>query len=221
MKISKTVEDYLKQIFLASLSAAGGMVSLKEVARLMEVTPGTTTSMMKTLTALGLVDYRAREGVQLTDCGEREALKTIRRHRLIEKFLTEVLGLDWAEVHEEADALEHVVSDRILGRLDQMLGYPRWGPHGKPIPTKNGSVPDRDLVRLSELAEGKKAVVAEVEENSPKFLKYLHERGLLIGTALTLVHHDEEGNTVEVKFDHGDTVIMGLQAANAILVESA
>src|SRR5215217_938715 len=134
-----TVENYLKTLYSEQQRAqAGELVPMGSVAAAMNVTPGTATSMIKALAESGLVDYEPRGGVRLTTKGEKLALHVLRRHRLVELFLVEVLGLDWSEVDEEAEELEHAISDKVLARIDHTLGHPHFDPHGDPIPSSKG-----------------------------------------------------------------------------------
>ena len=135
---TSTVENYLKQLYLEQRGEDGGMVPMGRVAAAMGVVPGTATSMVKALADSGLVEYEPRGGVRLTRSGEQLALHVLRRHRLVELFLVKVLGLDWSVVHDEADMLEHAISDRVLERMDALLGHPTADPHGDPIPTAKG-----------------------------------------------------------------------------------
>ncbi len=137
---SSTVEDYLKTLYAVHQSSGDATnVPIGRLASAMGVVPGTATSMMKALADAGLVEYASRAGVRLSPRGERLALHVLRRHRIVELFLVEVLGLDWSVVHEEADLLEHAISDRVLEKLDLLLGSPRFDPHGDPIPTSEGT----------------------------------------------------------------------------------
>jgi DtxR family Mn-dependent transcriptional regulator len=131
---TSTVENYLKNLYLEQHAAAGEMVSMGRIATAMNVVPGTATSMVKALADSGLVQYEPRSGVRLTHSGEQLALHVLRRQRLLEVFLVKILGLDWSVVHDEADQLEHAVSDRVLDRMDALLGHPKVDPHGDPIP---------------------------------------------------------------------------------------
>src|SRR5829696_3443057 len=134
---SSTVENYLKAIHQGQsvLSADQRLVPMGQVASALSVTPGTATTMVKALAESGLAEYEPYSGVRLTSAGERLALVVLRRHRLVELFLVQVLGMSWDEVHEDAEQLEHVVSERLIERIDEMLGHPTQDPHGDPIPT--------------------------------------------------------------------------------------
>src|SRR5436305_3179496 len=135
---SSTVENYLKQIYLEQQSLGPDLVPMGRLATAMAVTPGTATTMIKALAEANLVTYEPRTGVRLTKAGEQLALHVLRRHRLVELFLVKVLGLDWSEVHDEAEELEHAVSDKVLERIDALLEHPRVDPHGDPIPPAKG-----------------------------------------------------------------------------------
>ena len=139
---SSTVENYLKQLYLEQQTAPEQVVPMGRIASLMGVVPGTATSMVKALADAGLVNYEPRGGVMLTRAGEQLALHVLRRHRLVELFLVKVLGLDWSEVHDEAEELEHAISDKVLERMDALLERPSVDPHGDPIPTARGKVSD-------------------------------------------------------------------------------
>ena len=139
---SSTVENYLKTIYLGSASAGSArrLLAMGQLASALGITPGTATTMVKTLAESGLVKYEPYTGVALTRAGEKLAALVLRRHRLVELFLVQVMGLRWDEVHEEAELLEHVVSDRLIDRMDEMLGRPEVDPHGDPIPRADGSI---------------------------------------------------------------------------------
>src|SRR5438477_1181507 len=157
---SVTVENYLKQLYLEQQQhAPGELVSMGRLAAVMGVVPGTATTMMKALADSGLVAYEPRGGVRLTRGGEQLALHVLRRHRLLELFLVRVLGLDWSEVHDEAEELEHVISEKVIARIDEVLGHPSTDPHGDPIPTAKGRLPDSRLTSLLDCQIGKRFTV--------------------------------------------------------------
>ena len=138
---SSTVENYLKQILVESIQAESSEVAMGKVAECLQVTPGTATTMMKSLEKKGWLKYRPRKGVMLTSAGRKVGMNMLRRHRLLETFLVETLGLDWGEIHDEAEELEHAISEKVLEKLDEFLGRPSHDPHGDPIPTKRGTMP--------------------------------------------------------------------------------
>src|SRR6266704_2787617 len=147
---SSTVENYLKAIYLgqSALSRDVRLVPMGQVAASLGVTPGTATTMVKALAESGLAEYEPYSGVRLTAAGEKLAGLVLRRHRLVELFLVQVMGMSWAEVHDEAEKLEHVVSERLIERIDEMLGHPTHDPHGDPIPTSEGTLAARHLDSL-------------------------------------------------------------------------
>jgi DtxR family Mn-dependent transcriptional regulator len=219
---SSTVENYLKQIYLEQQGAAvppGGLVPMGKLAGAMAVTPGTATTMIKALSEANLVTYEPRTGVRLTKAGEQLALHVLRRHRLLELFLVKVLGLDWSEVHEEAEHLEHAVSEKVLERMDALLGYPAADPHGDPIPTSKGKVATPKLASLAECDVGAPVRIARISDQEPAFLQFLHRSGLTPGVAVSVAARDEQGDNVRVKVG-GKAVALGMGAAGKILVEA-
>src|SRR5262244_3093715 len=147
---SSTVENYLKAIYQGqhALESDDHLVSMGHVAATLRVTPGTATTMIKALAESGLAEYAPYSGVRLTPAGERLAALVLRRHRLVELFLVQVMGMKWDEVHEDAEQLEHVVSERLIERIDEMLGRPTHDPHGDPIPAPDGSIAQRHFDNL-------------------------------------------------------------------------
>src|SRR5262250_2196203 len=144
---SSTVENYLKAIHQGQTALPSGerLVPMGQVASALGVTPGTATTMVKALAESGLADYEPYSGVRLSSAGERLAGLVVRRHRIVELFLVQVMGMSWAEVHEEAEQLEHAVSERLIERIDEMLGHPTHDPHGDPIPSAEGRLPTDHL----------------------------------------------------------------------------
>ncbi len=179
---TSTVENYLKALYDEQQHAGGGLVATGAVAASMSVTPGTATAMVKALAESGLVDYEPRGGVRLSAKGEKLALHVLRRHRLVELFLVEVLGLDWSEVDEEAEELEHAISDKVLAKIDELLKYPSVDPHGDPIPTSKGKLPSRTLASLVECDLGRTVRVARVMDQNPAFLHFVDRHHLNPGT---------------------------------------
>lgn len=216
---SATVEDYIKHIYLASEKRTEVEVPMGQIAEALGVVPGTATTMMKTLSDAGLVRYAPRVGVELTAPGRRLALHVLRRHRLIEQFLVEVLGFDWSEVHDEAEQLEHVVSERLLDRIDALLGHPTVDPHGDPIPTAEGEV---DLSRLESLVNcplNTKLTVARISDQDTEFLNYVAQSGLNPGASLVVEKRSMNAESVGLRLAAGEkSLSFGLGAAAKILV---
>lgn len=198
---SDTVENYLKAILVAQLQAADARaaVPMGLLARRLGVVPGTATTMAKHLEKTGLARYAPRKGLRLTDHGRTLAVQVLRRHRLIEYFLVETLGMDWADIHEEAERLEHAISDRVLERIDALLGHPEVDPHGDPIPTRDGRIPAVDTQSLADSAPGQSVVVERVLRQDPAFLQFVGERGLSPGSRVEVVRQEKAGGLVEVR----------------------
>jgi DtxR family Mn-dependent transcriptional regulator len=218
---TSTVEDYLKTILLEEPPGPEERVPMGQIAVSLGVAPGTVTAMMKTLGDSGLVDYEPRGGVRLTPAGRQLATHVLRRHRLIELFLVEVVGLDWSEVHGEAELLEHAVSERLIERIDQLLGNPSVDPHGDPIPSRSGKVETREHPSLLGCPTGTPLRVVRVTDQSAEFLRLVERSRLRPGSRLTVTARDEAADTVELRLDGGLSLSLGQRAASKILVEPA
>ena len=219
---SPTVENYLKQIYLEQQQAAAPdeLVPMGKLATAMGVVPGTATSMVKALADSGLVAYEPRGGARLTRGGEQLALHVLRRHRLVELFLVKVLGLDWSEVHAEAEELEHAISDKVLERIDALLDRPRVDPHGDPIPPAKGKPIDFTRHRSLATCEIRKRLrVARVLDQNPSFLQFVERCGLTPGSQLIVESRDPNAAAVVVKPSDAPNATFGLDAAAKILVE--
>lgn len=216
---SSTIENYLKAILsLSQQTGCGERVQTGDLAERLSVTSGTVTTMMKHLAARELVDYMPRQGIKLTSTGQDAATEVLRRHRLVELFLVEVMHLDWAEVDEEAEVLEHVVSDRMLARMDEMLGYPTHDPHGDPIPTKAGEIPTQELTPLAECEAGDYRI-ARILGDDPPFLNWLKERALVPGSALCVGERDDFAGTITVSpCDSTAPLHIGIDSATRLLL---
>src|SRR4249920_3632418 len=180
---SSTVENYLKAIHQGQSALPRGqrLLPMGQVATALGVTPGTATTMVKALAESGLAEYEPYSGVRLTKAGERLAGLVIRRHRLVEAFLVQVMGMSWAEVHEEAEQLEHAVSDRLIERIDAMLGRPAYDPHGDPIPDPEGVLTPRHLDNLLTCPMGTPLKVTRIADQDPAFLHFIEENDLKPG----------------------------------------
>ena len=216
---SSTVENYLKRLYVEQQRNDGKIVAMGRLAETMDVSPGTATSMVKVLAKSGLVDYEPRGGSMLTEKGRQLALHVLRRHRLVELFLVQVLGLDWSEIHEEAERLEHAVSDKVLDRIDQFLGYPSVDPHGDPIPSANGEFTMRQLNSLSDCKTGQRVRIARVLDQDTRFLKLINRYGLLPGTLVVITNRDVLADAITLDPDGNSPVTLGLSAASKISVE--
>ncbi|MGQ0637605.1 MAG: metal-dependent transcriptional regulator [Planctomycetaceae bacterium] len=217
---SLTVENYLKAILQLTIAHHTDSVSTGQVAAAVHVSPGTVTSMLKTLSESGLAVYRPYEGVSLTKPGRTLALRMLRRHRLLELFLVKTLDLTWDQVHAEAENMEHAVSDMLIDRIDEFLGHPAADPHGDPIPTAEGSMRDSAAaaVPLSTCASKTKVRLARVTNQQPEFLRYLADSGLTLGSALTVEDNSAAAGIVTAKVGR-KVISLGHPAAGQLLVE--
>ena len=218
--ITSTVENYVRQLYLEQRSAEGEMILMGRLAAAMGVVPGTATSMVKALADAGLVEYQPRSGVRLAASGEKLAIHMLRRHRLIELFLVKVLGLDWSTVHDEADALEHAISDQVLERIDKLLGHPATDPHGDPIPTSKGHVHEPRRMSLANCPVGKRQRIARVLDQDPEFLQFIERQGLMPGATITVGDREAAAEAVKIRIPRRPETSLGLAAAAKILVES-
>jgi DtxR family transcriptional regulator, Mn-dependent transcriptional regulator len=184
-RISAAIQDYLKAIY--TLGLTNPQVTTSLLAEHIGFKPASVTGMLKTLAELNLVSYTPYHGVELTVAGRRIALEVVRHHRLIELYLVEALGYSWDEVHDEAEALEHVISEKLEARIAARLGYPSFDPHGDPIPTLEGTLPTGDDVSLAGLLVGDTAEIVRVRDQHPERLRYLADLGLVPGANLEVV----------------------------------
>ncbi|MEM1183426.1 MAG: metal-dependent transcriptional regulator [Planctomycetota bacterium] len=218
---TSTVEDYVKAIYLLQNDAPTGEATVARLAATLGVTKGSVTSMVRKLREAKLADSERYGGIRLTRRGRDLAIDMIRRHRLIEVFLVETLGFDWAEVHEEAERLEHALSKKVLDRLDAFLGRPSIDPHGDPIPDAQGKLEKGDFIRLSELSTGDQGEVARVSDQDPGFLAFAAQHGLKPGTRFGIVAVVPEAESLSVKAERKSAVSLSFAAASKIWVSTA
>jgi len=218
---TSTVEDYLKCI-LQEQQMCAGLVPMGRIAVALEVASGTVTAMVKALSESGLVEYEPYSGVSLTEAGRQLATHVLRRHRLIELFLVEVMGMDWGDVHEEAEDLEHAVSERLVERMDEMLGHPAVDPHGDPIPSPQGVLEEQHHHDLLDCPEDSRLRVTRVRDQSSSFLRLVEKRGLRPGNFLRVEERDAAAEAVHLRLEEsGSLVSLGFGAASKIFVEDA
>ncbi len=216
--ISHAMEDYLKAIY--KLQQTISPVPTSALADQMNLSPASVTNMCKKLAELHLLNHEPYQGVTFTEAGEKLALEIIRHHRLLELYLAEALNVPWDKVHEEAEKLEHVISEDLEERMAAALGDPRFDPHGAPIPTKTGTIFQPPSKPLSQMHAGNHLVVIEVDDADPELLRYLGKIGLYPGTKLTLQEYAPfEGPLTLQIGEHQHTI--GHQAAKAVLVAIA
>lgn len=213
---SQSIEDYIKAIF--QIGSGDSRVQTSAIAERLDVRPASVSNMMRRLTKLGLVEHEPYRGVTLTDEGDRLARRMIRRHRLIERFLSEYLEYPWDEVHAEAESVEHAVSQRFVEALDLLLQNPRTDPHGAPIPASDGSMVEPGYPRLSELEVGETAVVRRVSDSDAELLRCLGELGVRPNADLEIIELGPQGDPVTLRV--GDRIChLGQAAARSVFVE--
>ena len=214
----QAIEDYLKTIY--KLAQEESPVSTSRLAEARQVKPASVTGMIQRLDKLNLVDYQKHYGVTLTEAGEKIALEVLRHHRLLETYLIEALGFSWDEVHEQADILEHVISEKLEERIAAVLNYPRFDPHGDPIPTKEGKMPTREteMLNLTSAAVGSTVCVARIlHDEDAELLRYLAELGLVMGAELHLLEQAPFEGPLTLLVD-GSQQIVGHRVASAVEV---
>jgi len=218
---TSTVEDYVKAIHLIQADAPDNQATVARIASTLGVTKGSVTAMVRKLRDAGLADAERYGGVALTARGRRLAIDMIRRHRLIEVFLVETLGLDWSEVHDEAERLEHAMSKKVLERLDAFLNHPAIDPHGDPIPDANGRMVEGDATPLSELPKGTRGTVARVVDQDPAFLAFAAEHGLRPGARVAVIEVVPEAESISVRPARRDPVSLSFNAAGKVHIDTA
>ncbi len=224
MFTSSTVEDYLKAIYMAQSAKSDDvkrLLPMGKLADLLGVVPGTTTSMVKGLADSGLVAYEPYSGVRLTAAGQKLAALVLRRHRLMELFLVQVLGMSWAEVHDEAERLEHAASDRVIDLIDEMLGRPSTDPHGDPIPDQEGTVVTYDYPTLLTCPVGTPVVVTRVTDQEAEFLLFLGSVDLKPGQVVRVEVRDSAADQVTLRGKNDRQIMLGMRAASKLQVATA
>ena len=215
MILSQSIEDYLKTLF--SLQSDDDRVSTTQIANSLEVSSASATNMIKRLAEMGLVDYKSYKGSKLTKSGKKIALEIVRHHRLLELYLLEVMGYSWDEVHDEAEKLEHHISERFEDKIAKLLDDPTHDPHGDPIPSKEGIMPEMDAEPLIE-AEGKQAyIVSRVRDQDPELLRYLEKIGLLPGIKIEVLEKAPFKGPITLLIENDEQVI-GHDVAKSIFV---
>ncbi len=216
---SLTVENYLKAILQISLQSGSDWISTGELARYMDVAPGTVTSMLKTLKQSKLVEYRPYEGASLTEAGKHSAIRVLRRHRLIELFLFQTLKLTWDQIHAEAENMEHAVSDFLVDHIDEYLGFPEADPHGDPIPSIDGRMRRAypNLTTLAACQPGTHVKIVQVTDQETEFLRFLSRSGLQLGSQGVVKEKNSEAGIVVSEWN-GQTLSMGVHVAENVKV---
>lgn len=217
-EITPPIEDYLKVVYTLAGESGAARASTSAIADRMRVSAASVTGMMQRLAEMKLVDYVPYRGVSLTEAGTKVALEVIRHHRLLELYLAEALGYSWDAVHDEAERLEHVISEEFEDRIDAMLGYPETDPHGDPIPPKTGSMPADPARPLTEVEAGESVVVRRVYDRDGGLLRRLAALELVPGTRVTVVAPDATGGEITLE-RAGTTLSLERDVAGKVYVE--
>ena len=212
-RMTHSEENYLKTIYHLS-GIEGESVSTNAIAAQMETQPSSVTDMVKRLSEKGLVQYKRYKGVWLSPEGKKKALSIIRKHRLWEVFLAEELGFSWDEVHEVAEQLEHIKSEKLINKLDEMLNYPKFDPHGDPIPGKDGTLEKQEKKLLSQLPEKAMGVCVGVKDSSSAFLRFLDKHQIALGDKITVLESEEFDQSLRIRINKRKLHISNQIAAN-------
>ncbi|MBN1964484.1 MAG: metal-dependent transcriptional regulator [Anaerolineae bacterium] len=216
---TEAVEDFLKAVYL--LQRDVDPVPTSALANALNVKPPSVTEMAKKLAEHGLLEYVKYKGIRLTEPGRQIALEVIRHHRLLEMYLTEALGYSWDEVHDEADRLEHVISEQFEERIAAALGYPAHDPHGDPIPDLDGTVPSREMLSLANLPTNAPSLVCRITDQTPDLLRYLGGMGLIPGAKVTLTAREPFDGPLHLRIEDSTAVIAHEVAAHIWLTPIA
>ena len=217
---TSTVENYLKQILILSLETNCPEVPMGKVAQGLSVTSGTATTMIKNLAENGWLHYYPRRGVRLTRKGKALAMNMLRRHRLLETFLVETLGLDWSEIHQEAEELEHAISEKVLEKLDEFLGRPRQDPHGHPIPSRGGVIRRSSTQSLLSCKAGSKVTIESITDQESDFLKFARKKQLFPGQVVSVLSHEKLADAITLQVGGAAPFSLGSRSSEKILVHA-
>lgn len=213
---SQSVEDYLKAIYKLENELEGG-VSTSRLAEEVGVANASATNMLKRLSGMGLVEYESYYGTRLSETGEKIALEMIRHHRLLELYLKEMMGYSWDEVHDEAEKLEHHISEQFEDAIAELLDHPDFDPHGDPIPAKDGKMPVQTLHCLADVGPGQEYIIGRVKNQTSELLRYLEEKGLLPGVKVEVMKREPFEGPIQLLVEQ-DKMTIGYNIAKDIFV---
>jgi DtxR family Mn-dependent transcriptional regulator len=217
--LTAPVEDYLKAIY--AIGKGSGPAATNEIAQRLAIAPASVSGMVRRLADQGLLAYERYHGVKLTESGRRAALRTLRRHRVIEAYLSRALGYPWDRVHYEAERLEHAASDELVDRMAATIGEPEVDPHGAPIPTRDGSVDETEYTSLAQLEAGTPGVVVRVSDEDPGMLRYLAELSIVPGKKITVKSHAPYDGPITLSVGRQEFSIGRALAANVLIAPLA
>ncbi len=211
--LTRAEENYIKTIFHLGGNTAR-LISTNAIAEEMETKPSSVTDMAKRLAGKGLLDYVPYKGVSLTKKGKKTALAVVRKHRLWEVFLVRKLDFTWDEVHEVAEQLEHIKSEKLIDKIDELLDFPKYDPHGDPIPTKTGEFKERDKQPLNELPMGATGICVGVKDTSSAFLRFLDKNDIALGDVIEILEKEDFDDSLLIKIDDRELHISNQIATN-------
>lgn len=219
MGLSQSVEDYLKVIYV--LESEGEGTTTTNIANALDVSSASVTNMLKRLAKMNLLEYESYKGAKLTDAGNKIALEILRHHRLLELYLKEVMGYSWDEVHDEAEKLEHHISEQFEDRIAELLNHPTHDPHGDPIPSKDGIMPTMAQLSISEAEENTPYIIGRVKDQDPELLRYLEKIGVLPGSKIEVIEKAPFDGPVKIRLEDNIEQMLGQAVASEVYVLEA
>lgn len=217
MSLSQSVEDYLKAIYLLEID--GVVATTNNIAESLAVSSASVTNMFKKLAKLQLINHKSYRGAELTEAGEKIALEVIRHHRLLELYLKEMMGYSWDQVHDEAEKLEHHISEQFEDKIAELLNDPTHDPHGDPIPSKEGVVPEMASLAITDADENESYIIGRVRDQDPELLRFLEKSGIIPGVKVTILEKTPFDGPVKIKLEDKETTIGNSVAKDVFLVE--
>lgn len=217
MVLSQSIEDYLKVIYV--LEEEGETASTTNIANAMKVSSASVTNMLKRLAGMKLLEHQSYKGATLTPAGKKIALEVLRHHRLLELYLKEMMGYSWDEVHDEAEKLEHHISEQFEDRIAELLNHPTHDPHGDPIPSKDGVVPEMATLSILQAEENRNYIIGRVKDQDPELLRYLEKLGVIPGVRIKILEKAPFNGPVTILLEDKEEVIGSNIADEVYLVE--
>ncbi|MFV1883131.1 MAG: metal-dependent transcriptional regulator [Balneola sp.] len=217
MSLSQSVEDYLKAIYVLETEGEGATTT--NIADMLNVSSASVTNMLKRLAGMNFIDHKSYKGATLTESGRKIALEILRHHRLLELYLKEIMGYSWDEVHEEAEKLEHHISEQFEDKIAELLDHPTHDPHGDPIPTKDGVVPEMASLSVCDAKEETSYIIGRVKDQDPELLRYLEKTGVIPGVKLTILEKAPFEGPIRVLLEEEEKTLGYAIAKQIYLVE--
>lgn len=219
MGLSQSVEDYLKAIYV--LQSEGEATTTTNIANALDVSSASVTNMLKRLAKMNLLEYESYKGAKLTSAGNKIALEILRHHRLLELYLKEVMGYSWDEVHDEAEKLEHHISEQFEDRIAELLNHPTHDPHGDPIPSKDGVMPTMAQLSISDAKENTAYIIGRVKDQDPELLRYLEKIGVLPGSKIEVIEKAPFSGPVKIRLEGKVEQMLGQAVASEVYLVEA